>query len=94
MYRIIERIHSANTQRANFSLELVAAQRAAPMEQEAGSIEGRSPGSQAAGAQLGVGPKQARTEPPEAHEAECVGRAGRLGDGGGHVRQPSCSICR
>ena len=34
-------------------LELVAAQRAAPMEQEAGSVEGRPPGSQAAGAQLG-----------------------------------------
>ena len=47
-------------------LELVAAQRAAPMEQEAGSVEGRSPGSQAAGAQLGVGPKRARTEPSEA----------------------------
>ena len=47
-------------------LELVAAQRAAPMEQEAGSVEGRSPGSQAAGAQLSVGPKRARTEPPEA----------------------------
>ena len=47
-------------------LELVAARRAAPMEQEAGSVEGRSPGSQAAGAQLSVGPKRARTEPPEA----------------------------
>ena len=47
-------------------LEHVAAQRAAPMEEEANSVEGRPPGSQAAAAQLGVGPKRARLEPPEA----------------------------
>ena len=47
-------------------LEHVAAQRAAPMEEEANSVEGRPPGSQAAAAQLGVGPKRARFEPPEA----------------------------
>ena len=27
-------------------------------------------------------------------QAECVGRMGRLSDGGGRTRQPLCSICR
>ena len=32
--------------------------------------------------------------PSHLKQAECVGRVGRLGDGGGRLRQPLCSICR